>query len=148
MQYYTKLDSLLRQNVDINLSCRFWLPPKLCFYSLGPNNTLIQWGIYYPKESHETIHFKGKFHPTICLFSESNMIKLPDKITIENCLFASKSLNKELPEIFNNCFIFSSDIHRYETCPGKGIFKVKSFNTKSNGREAVIYSAINTYNSL
>ena len=28
------------------------------------------------------------------------------------------------------------------------MLKVKSFNTKSYGREAVIYSAINTWNSL
>ena len=30
----------------------------------------------------------------------------------------------------------------------KGILKVKSFNTKSHGKEVVIYNAINTWNSL
>ena len=38
-----------------------------------------------------TIHFKGKFDHTSSIFSESNIIKLPDKISIENCLFVSKS---------------------------------------------------------
>ena len=59
------------------------------------------------------------------------MIKLPDKISVENCLFVSKSLNNQLREIFNNWFVFSSFTHRYETCSEKGKLKVKSFNTKS-----------------
>ena len=50
-----------------------------------------------------------------------------------------------MPEIFNNWFVFSSDTDRYETsCSEKGMLKIKSFNTKSNGKEAIIYSAINT----
>ena len=101
------------------------------------------------KRALRAIHFKGKFDHTSFLFSASNIIKLPDKISIENCLFVSKSLNNQLPEIFNNWFVFSSDTHRYETsCSAKGMLKVKSFNTKSQGKEAIIYSAINTWNSL
>ena len=122
------------------------------------NNACIVWGqtkssinrvFINQKKTIRTIHFKGKFDHTSSLFSESNMIKLPDKISIENCLFVSKSLNNQLPEIFNNWFVFSSDTRRYETsCSEKGMLKVKSFNTKSHGKEAVIYSAINTWNSL
>ena len=100
------------------------------------------------KKTLRTIHFKCKFDHTSSLFSESNIIKLRDKISIENCLFASKSLNNQLPEIFNNWFVFSSDTHRNETsCSEKGLLKVKSFNTKSHGKEAVIYSTINIWNS-
>ena len=51
--------------------------------------------------------------------------------------------------MFNNWFVFSSGTHRYETsCSEKGMLKVKSFNTKSRGKETIIYSAINTGNSL
>ena len=76
------------------------------------------------KKAIKTIHFKGKFDHTSSLFSESNIIKLPDKVSIENT-------------------------HRYETsCSEKGMLKVKYFNTKSHGKQAVIYSAINTWNSL
>ena len=64
------------------------------------------------KKALRTIHFKGKFDHTSSLFSESNIIKLPDKISIENCLFFSKSLINHLPEIFNNQFVFSSDTPR------------------------------------
>ena len=95
------------------------------------------------------IYFKGKFDQTSSLFSESNIIKLPDKISIKNCLFVSKSLNTQVPEIVNNWLVLSSDTHRYETsCSEKGMLKAKSFNTKSYGRETVIYSAISTWNSL
>ena len=37
-----------------------------------------------------TIYFKGKFNHTSSLFSVSDIIELPDKISIENCLFVSK----------------------------------------------------------
>ena len=101
------------------------------------------------KKSIRSIHLKGKFYNTSSLFFESNTIKLPDKISIENCLFVSKSLNNQLSEIFNNWFVFSSDRHRCETsCSEKGMLKVKSFSTKSHGKEAVIYSAISTWNSF
>ena len=54
------------------------------------------------KKAIRTIHFKGKFDHTSFLFYESNIIKLPDKISIEKCLFVSKSLSNQLTEIFNN----------------------------------------------
>ena len=58
-------------------------------------------------------------------------------------------MNNQLPEIFSNWFVLSSGTHRYETsCSEKGMLKVKSFNTKSHGKQAVIYSAINTWNRL
>ena len=58
-------------------------------------------------------------------------------------------MNSQSPEIFNNWYVFSFDTHRYETsCSEKGMLKVKSFNTKSHGKEAVIYSSLNTWNSL
>ena len=64
-------------------------------------------------------------------------------------MFFSKSFNNQLPEIFNNWFVFFYDIHRYETLRSeKGMIEVKPFNTKSHGKQAVIYRAINTWNSL
>ena len=75
---------------------------------------------------------------TLALYFMNLTIKLPDKISVENCLFVSKSLNNQLLEVFNNCFVFSSDTHRFETlCSEKGMLKVKSFNTKSYSKEAV-----------
>ena len=96
-----------------------------------------------------TIYIKSKFDHTSSLFAESNIIKLPDKISIEICLFVSKYLYSQLPEIFNNCFVFSTDTHRYETsCSEKCMLKVNYFNPKSYGREVVIYGPKDTWNSL
>ena len=57
----------------------------------------------------------------------------------------SKSFNFDLPSIFNNWFIFSSDSHMYKTsCSFKGFLKIKNINNKKYGREALINSAISS----
>ena len=57
------------------------------------------------------------------LFCRHEIVKLHDKIIIENCHFISKSINFDLPSIFNNRFTFSSDFHRYKTsCSLKGCY--------------------------
>ena len=58
------------------------------------------------KKTLRTIHFQGKFDHASSLFSESNITKLPDKISIENCLFFSKSLKNQLPEMLIICLFF------------------------------------------
>ena len=53
----------------------------------------------------------------------------------------SKSINFDLPSIFNNWFTLSSDSHWYKTsCSFKGFLKVNNVNTKKYGREALINS--------
>ena len=58
------------------------------------------------KKTLRAIYVKGKFDHTSSLFSESRLIKLPEKLSLENCLFTSKSLNSQLSEIFNSWFAF------------------------------------------
>ena len=83
----------------------------------------------------------GKFGRISSLLSKSSKIKLSYKVSIENCLFVSKSLNKIKTK---NWFAFYSDTHKYEiSYSEKGMPKIKSFNTKSIGKEAVMYSATN-----
>lgn len=43
------------------------------------------------------------------------MVKISDKIEIENFLFINKSVSNILPPIFNSWFVFSSISHDYET---------------------------------
>ena len=50
-------------------------------------------------------------------FCRQEIIKLPDKIIMENYLFISKSISFNLPSILNHWFTFSSDSHNYETPP-------------------------------
>ena len=62
------------------------------------------------------MNFKDQlFHPSP-LFSESNILKFIDKITLEDILFVNKSINTQVPPIFYDWFTFSGDLHRYETC--------------------------------
>ena len=48
-------------------------------------------------------------------FRKAAVLKLKDKINLENILFISKSINNLLPSLFNNWFVFSSDRNKYNT---------------------------------
>ena len=124
MQCYTKLDSLSMRKLYISI-CHAIFDSNLNYASIvwGQTKSLINRVFSIQKKA---IRFKGKFDHASSLFSESNIIKLPEKISAENCLFVCRSLNNQLPEIFNNWFVFSSDTHRHETpCSEKGMLKVK-----------------------
>ena len=83
------------------------------------------------------------------LFFRHEIIKLPDKNLKENCLFISKSINFNLPSIFNHWFTFYSDSHNYETSSSsKILLKIKTVNTKKYGREAWINNAISSWNNI
>ena len=87
-----------------------------------------------------------------CRNAHSNrheIVRLHDKIIIKNCHFINKPINFDLPSIFNNCFTFFSDSHRHEIfCCSKGFLKVDIANTKKYGREALINSAISSWNDI
>ena len=83
------------------------------------------------------------------LFFKYEIIKLSEKIIMENCLFSSKSINFNLPSIFNHWFTFLSDSHNYETSSSsKGLLKVKNVKTKKYGRKAMINNAISSWNNI
>ena len=48
------------------------------------------------------------------LFKSNHILKLEDKILVENTLFINKSLNKLFPPVFKCWFIFCSDVHNYQ----------------------------------
>ena len=77
------------------------------------------------------------------------LIKLLDKIKIENCLFISKYIHNKLPKIFDKWFLFSSNTHKYETSFAvKGCLKVPSITTTTYGKSAFTSMAIETWNNL
>ena len=83
------------------------------------------------------------------LFFRYEIIKLPDKIIMENCFFIGKSINFNLPPIFNNWFTFSSDSHNSEASSfSKGFLKVKTVNTKKYRREAMTNNAVSSWNNI
>ena len=79
------------------------------------------------------------------LFLRHEIIKIPGKIIMENCLFISKSINY-LPPFFNHWFTFSSDSHNYETSSySKGMLKVKTVITKKYDRKDMKNNAISLW---
>ena len=62
------------------------------------------------------MNFKDQLFHSSPLFSENNILKFGYKITLENTLFINQSINRQLPAKFYDSFIFSVNLHRYETC--------------------------------
>ena len=83
------------------------------------------------------------------LKDREKIVKLPDKIKIENCLFISKYVNNKLPPIFNNWFIFSSTSPNYETSFAAKIhLKSPTVTTATFGKGAFISMATEAWNNI
>ena len=79
------------------------------------------------------------------LIHSSKIIKMADKVKIENCLFINKYTNKKVPLIFNNWFTFSSMSHNYQTTfASKGNLEIPSVQTTSYGKNAFVHM-LNTF---
>ena len=79
----------------------------------------------------------------------SGILKLYDKISLENCVFVNSSLNKHLPIIFHNWFDLIHESHNYETRLSEiGCLKIPAYHTKTYGRYSVAINAIYTWNYL
>ena len=102
------------------------------------------------KKSLRIIYFQNRnAHTSSPLFRELNILKLPDKITQEKCLFINKYFNKCLPTIFENWFSLSSDFHTYNTrWSNLGCIVVPPHNTKLYGRSSVNISTVYIWNYL
>ena len=85
-------------------------------------------------------------HPSP-LFRSSHILKLEDKILIENILFISKSFNNLLPPIFKSWLTFCSDVRNYHTVSSTAdkIFK-PSYTTYSYGKNSNTLEAISSWN--
>ena len=89
----------------INMSCNIWTPFLLFFTCLGTKSKFnLFWLFVLQKKSLLIIYFLNHNAHTSPLFRELNILKLPDKIALENCLFIIKYFNKCLPPIFKNWF--------------------------------------------
>ena len=72
--------------------------------------------IIFQKKALRIMNFKDQLFHSIPLFSSNKILKIGDKITLENILFVSKSIKTQVPSIFNEWFTCSGNLHRYETC--------------------------------
>ena len=81
------------------------------------------------------------------LFKSNHILKLEEKILIENILFINKSFSNLLPPIFKSWFIFCSDVHNYQTVSST-VNKISkpSYRTDSYGKNSITIGAIDSWN--
>ena len=94
MQCYTKLEFVNERTLISIYHAIFDSHLNYASIVSGQTKSSINRVFIIQKKALRTIHFKGKIDHTSTIFSESNIIKLPDKTSIENFLFVSESLNK------------------------------------------------------
>ena len=102
--------------------------------------------IVLQKKSLQIIYFLSRYVHTSPLLKESNILKLPDKISLEKWLFRNKYSNKVLPTIFENWFTLSTDSYTYNArLSNLGCLVVPPHSTLLYGRNSVNISTIFTY---
>ena len=94
--------------------------------------------IILQKKALRIMNFQSRDSHSSPLFRSNHILKLEDKILIENILFISKSFNNLLPPIFKSWFTFCSDVQNYHTVSSTAdeIFK-PSYTTDSYGNTPI-----------
>ena len=105
--------------------------------------------ILLQKKALRIMNLKDQLFHSSPLFSENNILKFIDKITLENILFVNKSINRQVPPIFYDWFTFSGDLHRYETCWSvTDHLNIPTFRTQKYGCFSIRVSTIYSWNSM
>ena len=101
------------------------------------------------KKAIRTMHFSQYLAHTDPLFYTANIVKIHDKVSVDNCMFISKSLCNYLPSLFKDWFIFSSSNHDHQLRSSNlGVLKIPKFRTLSHGRMSFRINAIYTWNNI
>ena len=99
------------------------------------------------KEALQIMNFKDQLFHSSPRFSSNNILKFDDKITLENILFISKSINRQVPSIFYDWLTFSGNLYSYETCWSvTNHLNIPIFGTKNYGRFSIRASVIRSWN--
>ena len=99
------------------------------------------------KKALRIMNFQSRGSHSSLLFRSNHILKLEDKILIENIIFINKSFNSLLPPIFKSCFIFCPDVHNYHTVSSTADKISKpSYRTDSYGKNSITIGAINSWN--
>ena len=117
--------------LQINYACIIW----------GQNISTINCLYILQKKALRIINFKERNTHSSLLFHYSEIIKIVDKVKIENCLFINKYANNKLPSFFTNWFACSSLSHKYQkSFASKGNLQIFSFQKTSYGKNAFVYT--------
>ena len=71
--------------------------------------------IILQKKAPRIINFKDQLFHSSSFFSENNILKFGDKMTLEPILFVIKSINRQVSLISYDWFTFSRNLRRCET---------------------------------
>ena len=116
---------------------------------LGQNIITINYLYILQKKAHRIINFKERNDHSSPLFHYCKIIRISDKVKIENCLFMNKYTNNKLSSIFTNWFTFSSLSHNDQTLfAAKVNLQIPSVQTTSYGKNAFVYMVIKTWNDI
>ena len=101
------------------------------------------------KKSLRLMYFFNRNTHTAPLFKDSNILKFPDKMTLENCIFIKNYFSQTLPTPFKNRFTLSTDSHTHNTrWSNLGCLKIPPHKTRIYGRQSVNISAMYIWNYL
>ena len=83
------------------------------------------------------------------LLKNLNILKLPDKVSLENCILICKYFNQSLLKTFKNWFTFATASHTHKSrWSNSGYLNIPSHNTKLYGMHSINTSAIYKWNYL
>ena len=125
------------------LLSNIWISLKLLMCCLSPNINTVRRLIILQKNVLWIMNFKNQLFHLNPLFSSNNILKFGDKITLENILFLSESINREVPSIVYDWFTFSGSLRRNENCWSvTNYLNIPIFWTQKYGRCYIRASAI------
>ena len=121
----------------LSYSCIVW----------GQNINTVGRLIILQKRALRIMDFKDQLFHLSPLFYLNNILKLRNKITLENIPFISKSINRQVPSIFYDWFTFSGNLRRYETCLSvTNHLNIPTFRTQKYDHFSIRASAIRPWN--
>ena len=120
-----------------------------CCLAWAQNCSTIQRIIIIQQKTIRITNFQPRNFHTSPLFEKNSILKLQDKICLENILLASKSLNNLSPWTFNTWFRFPSDQHNYETSRPIQSNLMKLFYKRNRyGKYSIAVSAVESWNKI
>ena len=131
--YYAIFDS------HLTYSCIVW----------AQNINTVNRLIILQRKALRIMNFKDQLFYSSPLFSENNILKFIDKITLQNILFVNKSINRLVPPIFYDSLTFYRDLHRYKTCWSvTDHLNITTFWAQKYGCFSIRASAIYSWNCM
>ena len=113
------------------------------------NINTVRRSIIPQKKALPIMNLKDQLFHSSSFFSSNNILKFGNKITLENILFISKFINRQVPSIFYDWFTFSGNLFRYETCWSvTNHLNIPTFRTQKYGVFSISTGAICSLNYI